>query len=181
MKPDLLLHACCGPCATQAIEVLQEDFRPICFFLNPNIHPEEEFQARLEALTRVSRHYHVHLWIPPYRPEEWFEAVRGYEREPEGGARCGICFRFRLEATARAARAASLSHFATTLTIGPRKDSGRINALGGEIALRYGLAYHGRDFKKQDGFRKSVEKSRQLGLYRQRSCGCRFSRDETPA
>ena len=175
-KPDLLLHVCCGPCATQVIEVLREDYRPVCFFYNPNIHPEEEFNARLEAVVKVARTSQVHLWVPPYRPEEWFQAIRGFEQEPEGGARCDLCYRLRLEETAKAAKATSTPQFTTTLTISPTKNSGRINRIGEEVSRRIGPAYQPHDFKKKNGFQQSVAKSRELGLYRQKTCGCRFSR-----
>jgi len=116
------------------------------------------------------------LWIPEYRPEEWMSAVRGREADPEGGQRCKTCYQIRLEATASSAQSRSIPFFATTLSVSPHKSSRDINILGEQLAASHEVFFLAHDFKKKDGFRKSVEKSRQLGLYRQRYCGCCFSR-----
>ncbi len=179
-KPFLLLHLCCGPCATHAVESLAPSYRTVGFFYNPNIHPRDEFYRRLEAASAVCRASGIPLWAPLYDPSPWFQAIRGTEREPEGGARCRLCFSLRLEATARIASKASFDLFATTLTTSPHKDAGAIHETGAHWARACGVGYLSADFKKRDGYRRSVELSRKLGLYRQRYCGCCFSRRSAP-
>ena len=129
-KPFLLLHICCGPCSTHVIDLLKDEYHPIGFFYNPNLHPKQEYFSRLEATAQVCRQHRAALWVPPFGEEAWLDGVKGLEGEPEGGRRCNICIRLRLEATAWVAKAASLTAFATTLTISPRKNSHVINALG---------------------------------------------------
>ena len=118
------------------------------------------------------------MWVPPFEQGAWLDLVRGLEGEPEGGRRCDICIRLRLEATARVAKATSMTAFATTLTISPMKNSRRINTLGTDLSESYGISFLEADFKKKDGFLKSVEKSKDLGLYRQDYCGCCYSMRE---
>ena len=175
-KPPVLLHACCGPCAAHVVDVLREHYRVVCLFFNPNIHPREEFVSRLAAVTMVCRHSGTLLWVPAYRPAPWREAIRGLEAEPEGGERCRLCFQQRLEVTMQAAREAAIPSVTTTLTVGPRKNSRLIHEIGVGLSARYGVAFLDYDFKKRDGFKKSVEKSARLGLYRQQWCGCEYSR-----
>ena len=174
-KPFLLLHICCGPCSTHVIDLLKDRYHPIGFFYNPNLHPDQEYFRRLEATAQVCRQHRVALWVPPFGQQAWLEGVRGLDGEPEGGRRCNICMRLRLEATAWVARAASVTTFATTLTISPKKNSGVINALGTDLSKSYGVHFLEADFKKKDGFLKSVQKSKDLGLYRQVYCGCCYS------
>ncbi len=174
-KPFLLLHVCCGPCATHVVDLLEGSYRPIGFFYNPNLYPQEEYFRRLEAAARVFHSRGMPLWVLPSGKEGWLDAVKGLEGEPEGGRRCEVCIRLRLEATARTAKRASVSAFATTLTIGPQKNSAQINALGSDLSTSYGLFFLEADFKKKDGFLKSVQKSKEMGLYRQDYCGCRYS------
>lgn len=174
-KPPLLLHTCCGPCATHVIDLLGTDYLPICFFFNPNIHPEPEFLKRLGAAAHVCGMGRVALWVPSYEPEPWLHAVKGLEQEPEGGRRCRVCYNYRLKVTAFAASRASIPFFATTLTVSPHKMSKTINRIGSEISKDYDVCYLESDFKKKDGFKKSMDKSKKLGLYRQKSCGCSFS------
>ena len=174
--PQVLLHICCGPCATHVIDVLHTEFEPVGFFFNPNIHPRKEFVRRLIAAVRVCRAEETGLLIPQYLPGIWMKSMRGKESDREGGARCLDCYRIRLEATARAAKAQGIEAFATTLTISPHKQSREINEIGESIANTVrGVSFLARDFKKRDGFKISVEKSRDLGLYRQHYCGCCFS------
>lgn len=174
-RPILLLHICCGPCATHVIDLLRHTYHLIGFFYNPNLYPRDEYLRRLEAVARVSRSQGTALWVPRFEPEVWMNLVKGLEDEPERGERCNICIRHRLEATARAAKAASLKAFATSLTVGPQKKSIEINRLGSEVSESYGITFLEADFKKRDGFLKSLQKSKQLGLYRQNYCGCRYS------
>ena len=176
--PLLLLHVCCGPCAAHVIDLLKTAYHPVCFFFNPNIHPDEEFYRRLRAAAQACKSRQVALWVPSYHPAGWFERVTGLEDQPEGGKRCTICFRFRLELTAQAARLASIPFFTTTLTVSPHKKSIIINEIGNEISKIHDIKYLSYDFKKKNGFKESMEKSKKLGLYRQRSCGCTFSTRE---
>ncbi|MEW6440713.1 MAG: epoxyqueuosine reductase QueH [bacterium] len=172
---SLLLHVCCGPCATHAIDVLKPCYRLVGCFHNPNIHPGPEYFRRLEAAVIVCRASSIPIWTTLYDPAPWLDAVRGAEQEREGGGRCEICFRQRLEATAEIARLGRFDLFATTLTLSPHKDAGKINSIGEEVASLFSVSYLPSDFKKEHGFHKSIEASRGLGLYRQRYCGCRFS------
>ena len=174
-KPFLLLHICCGPCSTHVIGLLKDKYHPIGFFYNPNLHPKQEYLRRLEATAQVCRQHRAALWVPPFGQEAWLDVVRGLDGEPEGGRRCNICIRLRLEATAWVARTASMTAFATTLTISPSKNSHVINALGADLSKSYDISFLEADFKKKDGFLKSVQKSKDLGLYRQDYCGCCYS------
>ncbi len=174
-KPILLLHVCCGPCSTHVVDLLKSTYHLIGFFYNPNLYPEEEFNKRLEATARVFREGLCVLWVLPFDPAPWMEIVRGLGGEPEGGKRCEICIRHRLEVTARVAEAASVGSFGTTLSVSPRKRSLLINKIGIELSRTHGSSFYVADFKKKDGFLKSVQKSRHLGLYRQDYCGCCFT------
>jgi epoxyqueuosine reductase len=174
-KIPLLLHLCCGPCATHAMTLLHREYHLIGFFCNPNIHPEGEYYRRLHAVATACRESRVSLWIPGYDSEPWENGVRDRDLDAEGEERCRICFQIRLETTALAAQRASIPCFATTLTVSPHKDSRVIHQIGKELAGRYGRVFLSEDFKKENGFHKSVQKSRELGLYRQKYCGCRFS------
>lgn len=174
-KPSLLLHICCGPCAGHVVDSLSPAYRLVGLFFNPNIHPRDEFYRRLEAAWAVCRARGIPLWASLYDPTSWFRAVRGRESDPEGGERCRLCFSLRLEATARIASGASFDFFATTLTTSPHKDAGVVNDRGEHWARVHAVGYLRSDFKKRDGYRRSLEISKELGLYRQRYCGCRFS------
>ena len=171
---SLLLHICCGPCATHVIDLLKTRYNLIGFFFNPNIQPASEYYKRLESARHVFELQRLPLWVPAYQPDIWTEGVRGLELEPEGGRRCQRCFRHRLLATAQAAKEAGLAVFATTLTISPHKNHYVINEIGTNIAVEHELSYLSSNFKKKNGFLSSIEKSRELGLYRQQTCGCPF-------
>jgi predicted adenine nucleotide alpha hydrolase (AANH) superfamily ATPase len=174
--PPLLLHLCCGPCAVHVIDLLRNDYHLIGLFFNPNIHPEEEFSERLRAAAVVCRNSGTALWAPGYHPGAWMTAVRGREGDREGGRRCEICFRVRMEATAAFARRASIPVFATTLSISPHKNSNVINDIGRDLSEKYQVEFLPENFKKKNGFQESVRKSKELDLYRQNYCGCSFSR-----
>ncbi len=182
MKNDrkkLLLHVCCGPCSTTALERLFPEYDVTVFFFNPNIAPEREYILRRDEAKRYALEVFgskVGFEEGAFRPDVFLEAVKGYENEPEGGRRCEICFRLRLEETARYARENGYSHFCTTLTVSPHKNALLINRLGEELARNYeGLTYLPSDFKKRNGFGRSVEISKKHELYRQNYCGCVFS------
>ena len=182
MKNDrkkLLLHVCCGPCSTTALERLFPEYDVTVFFFNPNIAPEREYILRRDEAKRYALEVFgskVGFEEGAFRPDVFLEAVKGYENEPEGGHRCEICFRLRLEETARYARENGYSHFCTTLTVSPHKNALLINRLGEELTRNYeGLTYLPSDFKKRNGFGRSVEISKKHELYRQNYCGCVFS------
>lgn len=156
---------------------MADDYETVGFFYNPNIAPEEEYLHRLAAVQELSVIWHVPIDYGPYAHERFLEAVRGLEAEPEGGQRCKKCFRLRLEAAAEMAKVNNCTLLASTLTIGTNKRANLINSIGREVCLAASapLRFLAADWKKQDGFRHSVELSRELGLYRQHYCGCEFS------
>lgn len=169
-RPRLLLHVCCGPCATHCIEVLRPDYEVVLFFANANIYPAAEYRKRREEVRRLAAITNCALIEDEVAHKEWLAAVRGLEAEPERGRRCRACFAFNLARTAAYARNHDFPQFTTTLSVSPHKDADAI----AEIGLRLG-PFLRRDFKKKDGFRHSVERSRRYGLYRQHYCGCEFS------
>lgn len=178
--PKLLLHSCCAPCSSYVLEYLSPYFEITVLYYNPNISPREEYAARLAEQKRLiaeQPHVHpVHLLEGNYRPEEFFSAVRGLEDAPEGGLRCHICFEMRLREAARAAKQIGADWFTTTLTVGSKKDAKLLNELGTKIEAETGVRYLHSDFKKHDGYNRSIELSGQYGLYRQNYCGCIFSK-----
>lgn len=175
-RPRLLLHACCGPCASSVLEYLQEYFDIDVYFLNSNILPEEEYQRRLRALelllSRLPTRTEVGLITPTYDPDSYLTSVRGLESEPEGGARCTVCIGDRIDATAAFAAREGYDFFATTLTVSPHKNAELINALGYAAAERHGSVWLPSDFKKRGGYLRSIELCREFGIYRQSYCGC---------
>lgn len=183
MKPSLLLHSCCGPCSTSVTERLVDEFDVTVFFYNPCITDEDEYRRRKEAQISFIKKFNeekmgdVRLTFREgeYRPTEFFKAVKGLEREPEGGARCSVCFAQRLEKTAETASLEGYDYFGTTLTVSPHKNYKIISEIGRSIALRYGLSFLDRDFKKKDGFKRSIQLSEKYQLYRQNYCGCKYS------
>lgn len=183
-KRDLLLHSCCGPCSTSVIERLTDEFDVTVFFYNPCITDEVEYQRRRKAQIEYIKRFNdenmgkvrVLFKEGDYRPGSFFELVKGKEGEPEGGARCTLCFKQRLEKTAETANLSGYEIFGTTLTVSPHKNFTLISEIGNGIALRYGLTFLDRDFKKKNGFARSVELSKKYGLYRQNYCGCEYSK-----
>ena len=172
----LLLHSCCGPCSTRCLEVLCPVFDVAVYYYNPNIADPAEYEKRKGEQMRYLREKGIASLDADYDPPRYLAAVRGMEGEPEGGARCGVCFRLRLEETARAAKEGGFAWFATTLTVSPHKDAALINAIGEELSARFGVRWLPTDFKKENGYFRSVELSKQYDLYRQNFCGCPFSR-----
>ena len=174
----LLLHSCCGPCSTAVLERLAAHFAPTIYFYNPNIDSEAEYQRRLEsqrlAIEGTSAPHPVSLIAAPYDPAPFESAATGLESEPEGGLRCTHCFTLRLEETAKLAKAEGFPYFTTTLTVSPHKDAERLNQIGAALGEKYGITYLCGDFKKKDGYRRSIALSEKLNLYRQAYCGCRF-------
>ncbi len=182
--PRLLLHACCAPCSSYVLEYLSAYFSITVLFYNPNIYPPQEYGKRVAEERRLIGEMPlgntVHLVEGTYQPEDFYEAVKGLEKEPEGGARCRECFHLRLKEAARCAKAGGFDYFTTSLTISPLKNAEVLNEIGEELGREYGVAYLNSDFKKRDGYKRSIQLSEQYGLYRQNYCGCVFSmRDQS--
>lgn len=183
-KPTLLLHSCCGPCSTAVIEQLVDEFDITVYFYNPCITDEDEYRkrkcAQMDFIEKFNEEnmgiYRIAFMEGDYRPTDFFKCVEGLENEPEGGARCRICFAQRLEKTAEGARLNGYDYFGTTLTVSPHKNYKLISEIGRNIALKYSLSFLDRDFKKKDGFKKSIELSKKYKLYRQNYCGCEYSK-----
>jgi epoxyqueuosine reductase len=178
-KPRLLLHVCCGPCATAVLERLLERFHVTAFWHNPNIQPSGEHDLRLEQARIVARELEVELVVDEGGGEAWEAAVRGLEGEPEGGARCEVCQRVRLEAAAREAASRGIENVATTLTISPHKVPEVVNRAGREAAEALGVCFLEEDFKQGGGFERSSEMGKEMGLSRQKYCGCLFARRDS--
>lgn len=180
--PTLLLHACCAPCSSASLEYLAKHFSISLLYYNPNISPLEEYEKRLYELRRLVREMsveHTVSFVPcEYRGEDFVRMAEGLEGEPEGGRRCMACYRLRLEEAARAAKERDLEYFTTTLTISPLKNAAAINRIGEELAEKYGVKHLPSDFKKKDGYKRSIELSKEYGLYRQDYCGCVYSKME---
>lgn len=177
-KNTLLLHACCAPCAAHVFEVLTQDFRVSAYFYNPNISPYHEYERRLEELLWYSEKREFPLIVGFYDSREWTKSVKPYRFDGERSERCMHCFLHRLEQTFRYARDHSFDAVASVMSISPHKDAEMINEVGRKLKKRYGLGYIEADFKKNDGFRRSVEISREQGFYRQNYCGCVYSNQE---
>ena len=177
--PKLLLHACCAPCSSYCLEYLSQYFSITVFCYNPNIHPAEEYSHRVEEIRRLIAESNyknpVSVIEGSFEPEEFYSAVRGLEKEKEGGERCFLCYRLRLEETAKRAKELGFDFFTTTLTISPLKNAEKINEIGEELAEKYGVSHLPSDFKKKNGYKRSIELSREHKLYRQNYCGCVYS------
>lgn len=180
--PRLFLHACCAPCSSYVLEYLSRYFEITVFYYNPNISPNEEYEKRareLEDLVQKADYPNpVHVIKGEYRPEAFYEMAKGLENVPEGGERCFRCYRLRLEETARLAEKGGYDYFATTLTISPMKNAEKLNEIGEELSGIYQVSHLPSDFKKRNGYKRSIELSREYGLYRQDYCGCIFSKRE---
>ena len=183
--PSLLLHSCCGPCSSYVLEYLSRYFRITVLYYNPNIWPASEFDLRAETqknLLAAARYDNpVDIIIPEYDHGEFSAVSAGLEGEPEGGARCLRCFELRLGKTAELASKGGYDYFSTTLSVSPHKDAVALNRIGLEAAARCGVPYLCSDFKKRDGYKRSIELSAKYGLYRQDYCGCEFSLRSSPA
>lgn len=185
-KPKhLLLHSCCAPCSSYCLEYLSQYFRITVFYYNPNITFEPEYRHRVEEQKRLIEAYNekgdrypIEVVEGDYEPCLFLEISKGLEDCPEGGERCFRCYRLRLEKTAELAKELGADYFATTLTISPLKNAHKLNEIGEELAVEYGVAWLPSDFKKRNGYKRSVELSAEYDLYRQDYCGCGFSKAE---
>ncbi len=180
--PTLFLHSCCGPCSSYVLEYLSRYFSITLFYYNPNISPQEEYDLRCREQQRLLDSmplpHPVQFLEGDYHPEDFYEAVRGLEEEPEGGDRCEACFRLRLGEAARRAAAGGFDYFTTTLSVSPMKNAEMLARVAREMEEHYGVRWLPSDFKKRDGYKRSLELSRTYDLYRQNYCGCVFSRRE---
>ena len=179
-KKKLLLHSCCAPCSSATLERLYPYFDITIFYYNPNIYPPEEFNHRKEEQSRLLQEMKeleqkVGIVAPEFNDKEFYDAVKGLEHEPEGGKRCIECFKLRLEKTARYAKENGFDFFTTTLSISPHKNAENLNKIGEEMSLKYDVSYLFSDFKKKNGYKRSIELSEEYGLYRQNYCGCVYS------
>ena len=173
MGERLLFHVCCAPCATVGIPVLlSEGYSLSLYFYGGNIHPDDEWSRRLEALQALSGNYGTALYARPYDIQEWQFVTQGLEEEPEGGKRCEVCMKLQLESAAEYACQKHFHDLCTSLTLSPQKDPALINQWGEAAASRYGLNWVNRVWRKEGGFLRSVQESKRLSLYRQNYCGC---------
>lgn len=178
-KPNLLLHSCCGPCSTHCIEALIKYFNVTVLWHNPNIQPKSEYDLRLENQLKVIKAFEkqgkLSLIEIPYNEQEFFFVTKGLEQEKEGGKRCAECFKLRLEQTAKVAKEQNFDYFTTTLTVSPHKNAPLINEIGFALQEKYNVKFLPSDFKKKNGYKRSIELSKQFDLYRQNYCGCVYS------
>ena len=184
-RPRLFLHACCAPCSSYVLEYLSSWFDICVYFYNPNIDTREEYDKRAEELRSMIQRMKVpvRLIVAKYDPESFYRMARGHEKDPERGERCRLCYELRLKETARllkelSEKGESFDYFCTTLSISPLKDAKALNDIGERIAASEGLSFLPSDFKKRNGYKRSIELSAIYGLYRQDYCGCVFSRRE---
>lgn len=178
-RPSLLLHVCCAPCSSYVLEYLSKHFEITVYFYNPNISPDDEYYKRADEVLRLVKEMdlqNVSVVTEKYDPYEFENMSKGLENEPERGARCVKCYRLRLEKSAVYAQSNGFDYFTTTLTISPLKRADVLNEIGGDLARKYGVSYLFSDFKKREGYKRSIELSTKYGLYRQNYCGCKYSR-----
>lgn len=180
--PRLLLHSCCAPCSSYVLEYLSQYFDITVYYYNPNIFPEQEYEARVKEQERLIREMDlsrpVGFIAGEYAPQDFFDAAKGHEKDPEGGERCIKCYELRLKHAAEAARQGAYDYFTTTLSISPLKNAQWLNEIGVRLAGEYAVPYLVSDFKKKNGYKRSVELSAMYGLYRQDYCGCVYSQAE---
>ena len=178
--PTLLIHSCCAPCSSYCLEYLSEFFEITVLYYNPNIFPKEEYEFRAKEqerfINKFDTKYPIKFIEAPYTPDDFYSIAKGLEKEPEGGARCTNCYRLRLEYTAKVAKEMNMDYFTTTLSISPLKDAHRLNSIGLELEDIYKVSYLVSDFKKKNGYKRSVELSKEYEMYRQNFCGCIYSK-----
>jgi epoxyqueuosine reductase len=188
-KPALLLHSCCAPCSSYVLEYLQQYFRITVFYFNPNIGEETEYRRRAEEQNRLIQSMGkentasgtIEFVSGRYEPEEFYRMVKGMEKEKEGGERCFLCYELRLEEAAKKAAEGKFDYFTTTLTISPLKNADKLNEIGQKLAKKYGVSFLPSDFKKKNGYLRSIELSKKYELYRQDYCGCIYSKMQRQA
>lgn len=180
--PTLLLHSCCAPCSSYVLEYLSNYFKITVFYYNPNIYPDEEYLKRVQEqkdlIRRFPAKYPIDFLEGEFDKEKFYQMAKGMEEEPEGGERCFRCYRLRLREAAEYAKRFQMEYFTTTLSISPLKNAKKLNEIGLELEREYGVNYLLSDFKKKDGYKRSIELSKEYGMYRQDYCGCVFSMRE---
>ena len=183
ITPSLLLHSCCAPCSSYVLEYLSQFFNITVLYYNPNISPKDEYLYRLQEEKRLISEMKfknlVKILDCDYNADEFFTVAKGLEKEPEGGKRCEKCFDLRLDFTAKTAKENKFDYFATTLTISPLKNANLINQIGESLAEKYNVKYLSSDFKKKEGYKRSITLSKEYNLYRQNYCGCIYSKVES--
>ena len=183
ITPSLLLHSCCAPCSSYVLEYLSQFFNITVLYYNPNISPKDEYLYRLQEekrfISEMKFKNPVKILDCDYNADEFFTVAKGLEKEPEGGKRCEKCFDLRLDFTAKTAKENKFDYFATTLTISPLKNANLINQIGESLAEKYNVKYLSSDFKKKEGYKRSITLSKEYNLYRQNYCGCIYSKVES--
>ncbi len=179
--PSLLLHSCCGPCSSYVLEVLTQHFNVTLLYYNPNIYPESEYYKRYDEQKKIIEKmpfiHPVKIMECSYDENEFLSAAKGYENEREGGSRCEKCFILRMKKTAQLAAENGFDFFTTTLSVSPHKNAPLLNKIGEELSREYSVKFLYADFKKKEGYKRSIELSKKYELYRQDYCGCRFSKE----
>ena len=173
IKKRLLLHSCCAPCSSSVLERLKDEYDITVYYYNPNIFPQGEYYRRLEEQVNLLDKLKISYIIDTYEPKEFSEAIKGYEKYPEGSIRCFQCYKLRLSKTAKVAKMQNFDVFCTTLSVSPHKNSRWINEIGKELENQYGIEFLAEDFKKKNGYLRSLQLSKEYGLYRQSYCGCK--------
>lgn len=180
ITPSLLLHSCCAPCSSYVLEYLSQYFSVTVFYYNPNISKKEEYEKRkaeqIRLIGEMKTKNKVSFLDCDYNPAEFFDCAKGYENCTEGGERCFRCYRLRLEKAAQTAKKQNFDYFCTTLSISPLKNAQKINEIGFDVESEQGVKWLPSDFKKREGYKRSIELSRQFDLYRQNYCGCVYSK-----
>lgn len=180
--PSLLMHSCCAPCSSYCLEYLSNFFRITVFYYNPNIYPEDEYFKRVEEqryfIERLPSKYPIRFIEGKYDKERFYAMAKGLEDVKEGGERCFKCYELRLRESAEIAKEMQMDYFTTTLSISPLKNAAKLNEIGNELSKEYGISYLNSDFKKKNGYKRSVELSEEYGMYRQYYCGCVFSKNQ---
>ncbi|MEI6529193.1 MAG: epoxyqueuosine reductase QueH [Candidatus Falkowbacteria bacterium] len=175
-KPSLFLHICCAPCSAYiSRDLLMPKYELTWYFCNPNLNSQAEYDLRLEAVKIVAAKFNIPLLVEPYEHKPWLDLIKGREGDPERGERCKLCYRDRLNKSASLARKNNFDYFSTSLLLSPYKDSEVINKIGKELSLKYGIKFLAEDFQADKGYRKSQDLAKELGIYRQKFCGCEFS------
>ncbi len=177
--PSLLLHSCCAPCSSYVLEYLSQYFKITIFYYNPNIYPASEYETRVmeqkDFIKAISAKHEIQFMEGEYNTKAFYEITKGYEEESEGGKRCLSCYELRLRNTAKVAKEKNFDYFTTTLSISPMKNAGKLNEIGSTLEQELEVNYLYSDFKKKNGYKRSVELSKEFNLYRQDYCGCIFS------
>ncbi|MEF9999252.1 MAG: epoxyqueuosine reductase QueH [Lachnospiraceae bacterium] len=183
--PTLLLHSCCAPCSSYVLEYLSKYFKMTVFYYNPNIAPESEYTKRMleqqVLINQLQSQYPISFCGGNYEKDKYYKAIRGMEGNKEGGERCFACYELRLKEAASMAADGNYDYFTTTLSISPMKNAEKLNEIGHRLGETFGVSYLPSDFKKKNGYKRSIELSKIYGLYRQDYCGCEFSKREREA